>query len=90
MILLHYLSQFWTNAMQSFSNSWPPPEIFQTGLRQKELCDFLGLNYRAEALNAKLTGLSTHDYIQQLTGWKLHNEHYYPAEYEFDNEANEG
>ena len=61
-------------------NPWPPPEVVQAGLRQKELCDFLGLNYRAEALNAKLSGLTTHDYIQQLTGWKLCKERYYPPD----------
>ena len=55
---------------------WPPPEI---GLRQKELCDFLSLNYRATALNAKLVGLSTHDYLQKITGWQLRNERYYPV-----------
>lgn len=59
--------------------SWPPPEVVQTGLRQKELCDFLALNYKAEAVNAKLLGLTTHDYLQQLTGWQLRHERYYPS-----------
>ncbi|MEO0869661.1 MAG: hypothetical protein AAFY17_14730 [Cyanobacteria bacterium J06642_11] len=60
--------------------SWPPPEIERTGLRPKELCDLFGLNYKAEALNAKLLGLSTHDYLQQLTGWQLRYERYYPPQ----------
>ncbi|MEM6256073.1 MAG: hypothetical protein AAF821_24435 [Cyanobacteria bacterium P01_D01_bin.156] len=58
---------------------WPPPDIVQRGLRQRELCDFLGLNYKAEALNAKLMGLSTHDYLQCITGWQLRRERYYPT-----------
>ncbi|MEM9804865.1 MAG: hypothetical protein AAF959_06260 [Cyanobacteria bacterium P01_D01_bin.56] len=57
---------------------WPPLEIVRTGLHQKELCDFLGLNYRAEALNAKLLDLSIHEYLQRITGWQLHRERYYP------------
>lgn len=51
-----------------------------TGIRQKELCDRLGLDYKTVALSAKQQGLSTHDYIQQETGWILKNELYYPPE----------
>lgn len=57
---------------------YPSPEVVQTGLRQKELCDFLRLDYRLVALNAKHLGLSTHEHIQQITGWQLCNERYYP------------
>ncbi|MEM6591733.1 MAG: hypothetical protein AAGF66_04000 [Cyanobacteria bacterium P01_H01_bin.119] len=50
------------------------------GLRQRELCDRLGLNYRDVAQAARKLGLSTHRYLQQVTGWRLHNELYYPPE----------
>jgi hypothetical protein len=50
------------------------------GLRQKELCDRLSLNYRVVALSAKQLGLSTHEYLQQDTGWVLHEERYYPPQ----------
>ncbi len=49
-----------------------------TGLSQKQLCDRLYLNYQVVALSAKQLGLSTHDYIQQDTGWILHQAKYYP------------
>lgn len=49
------------------------------GLRQRELCDRLMLNYRVVALSAKQLGLSTHHYLQQDTGWVLYEERYYPA-----------
>jgi hypothetical protein len=48
------------------------------GLRQRELCDRLMLNYRVVALSAKQLGLSTHRYLQQDTGWVLYEERYYP------------
>lgn len=48
------------------------------GLRQRELCDRLMLNYREMAVTAKQLGLSTHAYIQQKTGWILFEELYYP------------
>lgn len=48
------------------------------GLRQRELCDRLMLNYRETAVTAKQLGLSTHAYIQQKTGWILFKELYYP------------
>lgn len=53
---------------KSVDTPWPPLEIVRTGLYQKELCEFLGLNYKAEALNAKLLGLSIHEYLQRITG----------------------
>ena len=49
------------------------------GLRQRELCDRLKLNYKIVALSAKQLGLSTHQYLQQDTGWVLYEELYYPA-----------
>jgi hypothetical protein len=55
----------------------------QKGLRQKELCDRLGLNYKLVALTAKQMGLSTHAYLQQETGWILKNELYYPPDTQF-------
>ncbi len=48
------------------------------GLRQRELCVRLGLNYRTVAQLAKQLGLSTHAYLQQQTGWVLRDELYYP------------
>jgi hypothetical protein len=50
------------------------------GLRQRELCEKLGLNYKTVATTAKLQGISTHAYIQQVTGWILRNELYYPPQ----------
>ncbi|MCJ8281671.1 MAG: hypothetical protein MJK14_17890 [Rivularia sp. ALOHA_DT_140] len=50
----------------------------QTGIRQPELCKLLGLDYKTVATLAKQLGLSTHDYLQQETGWILKNELYYP------------
>ncbi|MEG4999374.1 MULTISPECIES: hypothetical protein [unclassified Microcoleus] len=50
------------------------------GLRQRELCDRLMLDYREMAATAKQLGLSTHAYIQQKTGWILFEELYYPPE----------
>lgn len=48
------------------------------GLRQRELCDRLKLNYREMAVTAKQLALSTHAYIQQKTGWILFEQLYYP------------
>jgi hypothetical protein len=53
------------------------PDDFQ-GLRTRQLCDRLHLNYRVVALTAKQMGLATHDYLQQETGWVLYQELYYP------------
>ncbi|MEM7713791.1 MAG: hypothetical protein AAF349_09495 [Cyanobacteria bacterium P01_A01_bin.68] len=50
----------------------------QIGIRQRELCELLGLDYKTVATLAKQLGLSTHDYLQQETGWILKNELYYP------------
>ncbi|MDJ0576829.1 MAG: VTT domain-containing protein [Xenococcaceae cyanobacterium MO_234.B1] len=52
----------------------------RTGIRQRELCDLLGLDYKAVAASAKQLGLSTHAYIQQETGWILKDELYYPPD----------
>jgi hypothetical protein len=49
-----------------------------TGLRTRQLCDRLHLDYRIVALSAKQMDLSTHDYLQQETGWVLYEELYYP------------
>jgi hypothetical protein len=49
-----------------------------SGLRTRQLCDRLYLDYRVVALSAKQMGLSTHDYLQQETGWILYDELYYP------------
>ncbi len=50
------------------------------GLRQRELCEYLGMNYREVAQIARNLGLSTHVYVQKQTGWRLHKELYYPPE----------
>ena len=50
----------------------------QSGIRQRELCQLLGLDYKTVAASAKQLGLSTHAYLQQVTGWILKNELYYP------------
>jgi len=54
----------------------------QTGIRQRQLCDLLGLDYKAVATSAKQLGLSTHAYLQQETGWVLKDELYYPPDSE--------
>lgn len=51
----------------------PPQEI-----RQRQLCEQLGLDYKTVAATAKSMGLSTHEYLQQQTGWILKDELYYP------------
>ena len=48
------------------------------GLRQRELCELMGWDYRTVAQTAKQQGLSTHAYVQQQTGWTLRLELYYP------------
>ncbi len=58
--------------------SYPQSMYSRTGIRQGELCDFLGLDYKAVAVSAKQLGLSTHAYLQQKTGWILKDELYYP------------
>ncbi|MGF1676645.1 MAG: hypothetical protein ACFCUV_23655 [Rivularia sp. (in: cyanobacteria)] len=52
----------------------------QTGIRQRKLCELLGLNYKTVAIQAKQMGLSTHAYLQQQTGWILKDELYYPSD----------
>ncbi|MEM6402793.1 MAG: hypothetical protein AAF757_21620 [Cyanobacteria bacterium P01_D01_bin.116] len=58
----------------------------QTGIRQRELCELLGLDYKTVATLAKQLGLSTHAYLQQETGWILKNELYYPPTHSSQNE----
>jgi hypothetical protein len=47
------------------------------GLRQRQLCELMGWDYREVAQTAKQQGMSTHAYIQQQTGWILRLELYY-------------
>lgn len=49
-----------------------------TGLRQRQLCELMGWDYRVVAQTAKQQGMSTHAYVQQQTGWILRLELYYP------------
>lgn len=48
------------------------------GLRQRQLCELMGWDYRTVAQTAKQQGMSTHAYVQQQTGWVLRSELYYP------------
>ena len=61
------------------------PCYLSRGLRQRELCEHLGMNYREVAQAARELGLSTHAYVQQQTQWQLRDELYYPPEEKFDN-----
>lgn len=54
----------------------------RNGISQRELCDLLGLDYKAVAASAKELGMSTHAYLQQETGWVLKDELYYPPDTE--------
>jgi hypothetical protein len=67
-----------SNSLDRLSESNPddcqPPQ----GLRQRQLCELMGWDYRQVAQTAKQQGLSTHAYIQQQTGWILRLELYYP------------
>jgi hypothetical protein len=47
-------------------------------LSQAQLCVHLGLDYRNVAAIAKYLGMTTHDYLQAKTGWRLYDERYYP------------
>jgi hypothetical protein len=49
-----------------------------SGLRQRQLCELMGWDYRTVAQTAKQQKMSTHAYIQQQTGWTLRSEFYYP------------
>ena len=67
--------------MVNYSRKSDPQSMSsRTGIRQRELCELLGLDYKAVALSAKKLGLSTHAYLQQKTGWILKNELYYPPD----------
>ncbi|MGD1942190.1 MAG: ABC transporter substrate-binding protein [Leptolyngbyaceae cyanobacterium] len=70
---LIYPQAFMTSQVLPPAQSSPPP-----GLRQRELCDRLGLDYRQVAQTARQLGLSTNAYVQQRTGWELRDELYYP------------
>ncbi|MBE9045826.1 hypothetical protein IQ255_15675 [Pleurocapsales cyanobacterium LEGE 10410] len=48
------------------------------GLSQRQLCEYFGWDYRTIAQEAKAKKLSTHEYVQQKTGWILREEVYYP------------
>ena len=48
------------------------------GLRQRQLCELMGWDYRQFTKKAKQQGLSTHQYLQLQTGWILRLELYYP------------
>jgi uncharacterized membrane protein YdjX (TVP38/TMEM64 family) len=54
-------------------------------LRQRELCDRIGLDYKTVALLAKHQNQPTHAFLQQETGWILHEELYYPPGTTFKN-----
>ena len=58
----------------------PPPPNAEKGLRQRELCDRFGWDYKTIAQTAKHKALSTHVYLQQQTGWILRDELYYPPD----------
>ncbi|MEO1131344.1 MAG: ABC transporter substrate-binding protein [Cyanobacteria bacterium J06639_1] len=60
-----------------YPDSFAEPPL-RKGLRQRELCDRMGFNYKDVAKAAKMLGLSTHLYIQQQTAWQLYQELYYP------------
>ncbi|MBF2002168.1 MAG: hypothetical protein IGS38_15790 [Synechococcales cyanobacterium M58_A2018_015] len=53
------------------------------GLRQRQLCEHLGLPYKAVAQSARELGLSTHAYVQQKNGWILRDELDYPPGTQF-------
>ena len=56
------------------------------GLSQRQLCEYLGVDYKSIALEARTKGLSTHAYVQQKTGWILKQERYYPDAQSFENQ----
>jgi hypothetical protein len=49
-----------------------------SGLRQRQLCELMGWDYRQVVQTAQQKGISTHAYVQQQTGWILRLELYYP------------
>jgi hypothetical protein len=62
-------------SLLNLADSQPP-----AGLRQRQLCELMGWDYRQVAQIAKQQGMSTHAYVQQQTGWILRLELYYPPE----------
>ena len=59
----------------------------RNGISQRELCDLLGLDYKAVAASAKEQGISQNAYLQQETGWILKDELYYPPDTETETET---
>ncbi|MEM9135831.1 MAG: ABC transporter substrate-binding protein [Cyanobacteria bacterium P01_F01_bin.42] len=53
-------------------------EIEDRGLRQRQLCERMGRQYRAVAQTAKRKGITIHGLVQQETRWRLIKELYYP------------
>ncbi|MFW6358618.1 MAG: hypothetical protein ACOC0N_05305 [Chroococcales cyanobacterium] len=53
------------------------------GLTQKALCEEFGINPTSIIRNAKVRGLSSSDYLHQLTGWNYYNGKYYPPDLKF-------
>lgn len=51
-----------------------------TGLTEKALCEEFGLNPSSIVRNAKMRGLSSPDYLNQITGWVYVKGKYYPPE----------
>lgn len=50
------------------------------GLTQKALCEEFGINPSKLVRNASMRGLSSSDYLHQLTGWVYKNGRYYPPQ----------
>jgi hypothetical protein len=55
-----------------------PPDWF--GISEQALCDRFGLNPNNIARHAQMRGLSTSEYLHQVTGWIYENGRYYPLE----------
>lgn len=51
-----------------------------SGLTQKALCEEFGINPSNIIRNAKVRGLSSPEYLQQVTGWVYRNGKYYPPD----------
>lgn len=49
------------------------------GLTQKDLCEEFGINPSSIVRNARMRGLSSSEYLHQLTGWVHRNGKYYPS-----------
>jgi hypothetical protein len=51
---------------------------------QRQLCDYFEMDYREVAAIAKYLGMTTHDYLQAKTSWRLYQEQYYPPHMDFN------